>query len=195
MVCYLSHTPVAPNIWEAYRYTTVLPIYRGERCGASVGPAHMIEAGVGSCVGFWDKGDTGVTSHHAVWGITVSLPTHHLVYRYRVLGIYISPISPRPLIYIGGAHSTSCSSSLSPSACSAPCCLSRQEQHRILFRTIHFVAGRGCDARACTPQEPQLMIGRGAVTRTRQAFADCKVVATDSPIVLWAQEAEYIERQ
>ena len=79
MVCYLSHTPVAPNIWEAYRYTTVLPIYRGERCGASVGPAHMIEAGVGSRVGFWDKGDTGVTSHHAVWGITVSLPTHHLV--------------------------------------------------------------------------------------------------------------------
>ena len=40
----LSHTPVAPNIWEAYRYTTVLPIYRGERCGASVGPAHTIEA-------------------------------------------------------------------------------------------------------------------------------------------------------
>ena len=39
------------------------------------------------------------------------------------------------------------------------------------------------------------MIGRCAVTRTRQAFADCKVVATDSPIVLWAQEAEYIERQ
>ena len=64
------------NIWEAYRYTTVLPIYRGERCGAG---AHMIEAGVGSCVRFWDRGDTGVTSHHAVWGITVSLPTHHLL--------------------------------------------------------------------------------------------------------------------
>ena len=98
MVCHLSHTPVAPNIWEAYRYTTVLPIYRGERCGASVGPAHMIEAGVGSCVGFWDKGDTGVTSHHAVWGITVSLPTHHS-YRYRVLGIYLPYFSPPSYMY------------------------------------------------------------------------------------------------
>ena len=66
----LSHTPLSRRIYrKPYRYTTALPIYRGERWGR-----HVIEAGVGPCgylVGFfWDKGDTGVTSHHAVCGVS-----------------------------------------------------------------------------------------------------------------------------
>ena len=76
-ICHLSHTPVArPGIYGRPIGIPLCYVYTAER---GVGPAHMIEAGVGSRVGFWDKGDTGVTSHHAVWGITVSLPTHHLV--------------------------------------------------------------------------------------------------------------------